>query len=282
MKNKSKGFTIIEVLTVLAVISLLIGLLLPALNMARNAARVAKQHVQFTSIEQALFAFRNDYGEYPESNLNINPNDKYCGGMKLAEALLGYDLLGFHPSSAWRADGKDSAGALVYDSTSSANLLQRRPRYLEIEGANAYRLKEVFSNLWMLKNYVDDRYVLCDEFERENDTGVKTGRPILYYRADTSKLAFDLSTYSIYQQSDNYNIIMAAQMTDLMYDKTLIHPLASQNGNYFYNLNYKILDQKVFAATGKPWPHRPDSFILISAGLDGLYGTADDITNFGN
>ena len=28
------------------------------------------------------------------------------------------------------------------------------------------------------------------------------------------------------------------------------------------------------------WPYRADSYILISAGPDGLYGTGDDITNF--
>jgi hypothetical protein len=28
------------------------------------------------------------------------------------------------------------------------------------------------------------------------------------------------------------------------------------------------------------WPVNADSYVLISAGADGLYGTADDITNF--
>jgi hypothetical protein len=29
-----------------------------------------------------------------------------------------------------------------------------------------------------------------------------------------------------------------------------------------------------------PRPYRRDSYILISAGYDGLYGTADDVLNF--
>ena len=41
----------------------------------------------------------------------------------------------------------------------------------------------------------------------------------------------------------------------------------------------RIQDPKV---TSAPTSYRPDSFILISAGKDGIYGTADDITNFGN
>jgi hypothetical protein len=31
----------------------------------------------------------------------------------------------------------------------------------------------------------------------------------------------------------------------------------------------------------RPWPYRSDSYLLISAGADGLYGTDDDIRNFG-
>ena len=32
--------------------------------------------------------------------------------------------------------------------------------------------------------------------------------------------------------------------------------------------------------SGKVWPHRPDTFLIISAGKDGLYGTSDDVANF--
>ena len=38
-----------------------------------------------------------------------------------------------------------------------------------------------------------------------------------------------------------------------------------------------IWDKNVQA---KLWPQRPDSYLLVSPGADGLYGTADDVTNF--
>ena len=44
--------------------------------------------------------------------------------------------------------------------------------------------------------------------------------------------------------------------------------------------NYLDDPQKAPNVTGG-WPHRSDSYILISAGVDGEYGTGDDITNFG-
>lgn len=33
---------------------------------------------------------------------------------------------------------------------------------------------------------------------------------------------------------------------------------------------------------GKVWPHRPDTFLLISAGKDAMYGSSDDVMNFEN
>ncbi len=45
---------------------------------------------------------------------------------------------------------------------------------------------------------------------------------------------------------------------------------------FFYEY---IRNPKIVA---RPWPHRADSYILISAGVDGFYGTSDDICNFGN
>jgi prepilin-type N-terminal cleavage/methylation domain-containing protein len=288
MRYKNKGFTIVEILTVLAVMAILIGVLLPALTTARNAARQAKQRVQFVSIEQAILAWRNDFGEYPPSNWDTTNPDVYCGAQKLAEALLGWDLLGFHPKSVWRADGKNSTGTtLVYDSTSNTNLSQRKPRYLELETANAFKIKDLFIKNAGLFNVGSGAalktYVLCDEFGRTDVTVgkeiVKAGRPILYYRADPSQQSFDPSNTTIYNYRDNYPVVLTAQANDQVTEPSIVHPLRTPA--WLSSEQYKIVDQKVFASTGRYWPHRPDSYILISAGIDGLYGTADDITNFG-
>jgi prepilin-type N-terminal cleavage/methylation domain-containing protein len=86
-----RAFTIVELLTVLAVLALLVGLLIPSLIMARNAARVAKQKVQLASIDQALLAFRNDDGDYPPSVVTVTTEGAYCG----AKTCRGYVRSGF-------------------------------------------------------------------------------------------------------------------------------------------------------------------------------------------
>ncbi len=51
-----------------------------------------------------------------------------------------------------------------------------------------------------------------------------------------------------------------------------VHPL-SDPGRFYRN----TMSDK---GPGPSRPYRPDSFILLSAGYDGLYGTADDVCNF--
>ena len=57
------GFTIVELLTTLAIIAMLVGLLIPALSLVRNIAKETKQKAQLTTIGLALTTFRNDDGE---------------------------------------------------------------------------------------------------------------------------------------------------------------------------------------------------------------------------
>ena len=318
MKCKESGFTLIELLTVMAIISLLVALLVPALNMVRKLAKETSQKAQLAGIDEALLGFRNDYGDYPPSDLISLPPAppspaNYCGAQKLAEALLGWDLMGFHPDSHWQANGRNNRPYTVgvttypvnayffYDTTSAFDMDKRRNRYMELATTDAFKLgisgpgmKDcLFRNAAPLD---PDRFVICDVFRTKEvtlpppvpggkATILKAGLPILYYKADVNKKAFDRSgippgANAIYNFLDNYELIRIADLED----GTPLgdHPLTTLNGTYLYNSDYKIMDQKVLNATGRPWPHRPDSYILISAGADGRYGTNDDITNFGN
>ncbi|MEZ6242842.1 MAG: type II secretion system protein [Phycisphaerales bacterium] len=64
--NRKKGFTLIELLVVIAIIALLIGILLPALGKARQAARRLKDQTQVRGILQGLVTYASNHGDsYP-------------------------------------------------------------------------------------------------------------------------------------------------------------------------------------------------------------------------
>jgi type II secretory pathway pseudopilin PulG len=297
--------TVIEILVVVGVIAILVGLLLPAVRTVQRMAKETKQKAQFTAIELGLAAFKNDHGDYPpshwwDSRPNAPPPNRqdYCGAQKLAEALLGWDLLGFHPQSAWQADGLDLQRNpnTVYHTPDS--LQKRRGRYLELETANAFQLGETVPGLadglyTITSPLAPQTYVLCDVFgvnERKirmsDGKMVTPGTPILYYRANPASMLHeppqqDLTILSIYDARDNAPILGLGRLADTTKPPASrrLHPLAAgvQTPSFEYFYEY-IRDPRVQA---RPWPSRPDSYLLISAGMDGLFGTDDDIRNFG-
>jgi len=295
VERKKTGLTIIELLIVLGIIALLVGLLVPALSAVRNMAKETKQKAQLSTIELALAAFKNDEGDYPPSDwpLPPNPGSDYCGSQKLAEALLGWDLLGFHPNSAWRADGLDATGGSgSYDPAQTRDLNgdsipdtfdERKGPYLELATASAFKLVDLFRTN-PIGSLAPDTFVICDVFGAKKITMIrgidtvtgqpitvteKAGAPILYYRANTSAKIMN----AVYRAADNDALVIAKQQVD-----GIEHPLGRSGNQYEFFYNY-IRDPKINA---RSWPYRPDSYILISAGADGLYGTSDDIRNFGN
>jgi prepilin-type N-terminal cleavage/methylation domain-containing protein len=190
MKRRKTGFTLVELLTVLAIISMLIGLILPSMAMVRRMAKETKQKAQLNSVGLAITGFRDDYGDYPPSTAYSDslPTPDYSGGQKLAEALLGRDLLGFHPQSNWSA-----TDPTLYD---PSTLDDRKGHYLELGTKNAFRLADLFVDATPL---APDTHVICDVFgvtkiELANGRKVKAGAPVLYYRANTSsKSHFDFT-----------------------------------------------------------------------------------------
>jgi prepilin-type N-terminal cleavage/methylation domain-containing protein len=283
VKRKKSGLTLIEMLVVMGIIALLVGVLIPALSMVQRTARETKQLHQLNTIELALEAFKNDYGDYPPSEgWSTSPAAplNYCGAQKLAEALLGWDLLGFQPKSDFRADGYNNAGIYVYDANDPVLFDQRKGPYLELSSDNVFKLgttayrQGLFLNTGLL---APNTYVICDAFVRQkiklpNGKTVSAGAPILYYKANTSQKIIQ----GIYNPLDNDAIVQIKELADGRGDNR--HPLGIADNDYLFFYDY-IRDPKIDA---RAWPYRPDSYILISAGADGLYGTGDDIRNFGN
>lgn len=304
------GFTLPELLTAIAIIVILIGVLMPALAQVKKLAKETKQKAQIAGIEMGVILYKNDFGDYPPSH---GSNDLvghyagyYCGSQTLAEAMFGQDLLGFHPDSVYRADGWSKDGTTIADDLypdpfdpvdnlkHKKNLDSRKDAYLDRTNIGVFKLEDIYITppsppLALCPG----RFVICDVFtavSRKIKIGgmektYKVGTPVLYFRANPSAENPQLIPHddpielakNIYNSRDNYFLMALKRISD-----GKEHPLCpydtdvtkAKSGECFYGY---IGDPMIPNLTR---PLRPDSFLLISAGNDGLYGTKDDICNF--
>jgi len=266
-RSTGRDFAVIGI--VLVLLLLCPPLLQRVIKGRRLPYYVGKQMAELKSIETALELVRSELGYYPPSDAMDEEGRAYCGAMKLCEAAMGQDLMGVHPRSRFRRDGTDDSGGPLYDSNT---LKVREGPYLPIEIVNAYRLRDLYKDVGPFDG---NEYVLCDVWRRVTHigTGKKVGVPVLYYKARASKTAHDINDpnnpENIYDYRDNH-ALLALGVPGKPEQR---HPLF-ENPRIFYEMtrDYKV--------TKLSRPNRADTFILLSAGYDGLYGTQDDVANF--
>jgi len=289
--HRHSGFTLVEMLTVVAIIALLISILVPSLARARDQAKRATIKALIKAASDGLDMFYNDFNQYPDSSLRPDPvqgypgagtNNNLSGAHWLARALLGHDF-----------EGMDIPGAVVgsvpinYDLVSS----DRRGVYLE-------------RGPWAKDN--DSQKIL-------GQTGTPdTGRPvivdtynfpILYYRAN-ARAARPFSNNAIpgdpqsealgiYNHRDNVELMawefapgapahLIAEFgpTDYETDSSPDN-IKDPKGNFVHYLHDHAIHEATNAGNGgRIRTVNPESLILISSGKDGVYGTDDDLTNF--
>jgi prepilin-type N-terminal cleavage/methylation domain-containing protein len=244
----------------------------------------------------------------------------YCGAMKLAEAMVGQDLRGFNPDSKFTKDGFPNysggnydgmpyppAGTIgvTADAAGYADNVKKRKTYLQLENANAYQIRDIWNAADITATYPapactgrfePNAFVLCDVYSKVTNktTGKKMGMPILYYKADPTQTMFPNETDDwaviypnakagkyIYNLVDNLDFVCFP----LPWNTSCYHPMANLTpmcpaGTSDARIFYREIRNKKMPSSS-PWPNRADSFILMSAGYDGEYGTGDDIFNFG-
>lgn len=296
--SRCSGFTLMELLVVISIIMLLIGILVPGMQAIKRLSKDLQQKSLFHSIEIGVELFSNDFDDYPESE-RAEPNPPsglyYCGAQHLAEAMVGRDERGYEPVQNnrwyWPGDEPAAVGGVTYDlyKSTDKSLNRRKKSYAELKNTGAYVPNEIYDPAVVAAGalYSDTGVanpetrspVLTDVFLRKKiiiaGETIKVGSPILYYRANRNSRLFEKTGPTVpgdtdrwmYNYNDNRDLIDLGVVGDtpgvphLMNEELFYETIANPGVSY----------EKPFNAT---------TFILMSAGNDGVFGTKDDVTNF--
>lgn len=343
------AFSLVELLTVVFIISLLIGILIPSINAARTSAKKLVTKKTIDTITVGLELFKNDAGVdfrqtngyppsfahpklagYPfnafEGRFPFLPGDSASsplpvvyGAHWLPAMLMGADNLGYvkrsnvpnkedirkEPWRWYRADpfGQGAEGRILdrmdlylnpddVPTLPTKKLTGRPPQAVEEEGSSLFPDWKTMSHL----------PVIVDKFDQ----------PILYYVANThgqtQNMVEGVRTedgkyaggaqqigvpYYFHQDNEGFTGIEGTEGWDFGNPRkehaigTSGADLAAQavvdpdNRDTFarYILDRKVATILMEERTAPLRPVNADTFLLISAGPDGRYGTADDVSN---
>jgi len=299
------AFSLVELLTVVGIIALLIGILLPTMSSARNEARRSTSKAFLGSCERGLEMFHTYFGQYPDSSRRrdpvIYPDDgntapTLSGAHWLTRALVGHD-----------GDGVDYNAKSVNDPPRSlqwaqlnkaSNGLYAKRRGLLVENAVFRKDNEIGLNFPASDSpLLPNRPVFLDNFNTA----------VLYYRANPrAPLPFS-DTYTsgtgIYTREDNADITGGAFSTPspgqvweypgggklhglgqygMPANPQNFNPNVTEAGRKGFTFVGALHNPSAYNSSNQTniKPVKENSFVLISAGPDGLYGTLDDVVNY--
>jgi prepilin-type N-terminal cleavage/methylation domain-containing protein len=236
-----------------------------------------------------------------------------AGAHLLVYAMMGVDGLGTagfrdtDKDGKWFNDLHDGTGGLYeIDQTTGK---EKFPRY----GAPGYVDDKMREKTESMTQLIDDGIVVNENYVQGGSFAVDElmfvdawDRPILYYKANPSAryLVGDTTRRGVYWQEDNAVITGsdgtagtfqgldfgqgALEGETNVYHEIAVAPTApvptqvgfkevGTNSDYENSFARFILDPRV---STRPTPVKKDSYLLISAGLDGVYGSEDDLTNW--
>ncbi|MEN6386515.1 MAG: hypothetical protein ABFD79_15160 [Phycisphaerales bacterium] len=265
-------------------------------------AKDLQQKSQLRAITSGLETFSNDNENiYPSSD--EDPNYGVYGAHKLTAALVGRDLLGntpdgnMIPGEAYSADLNERKEYIDKDKFLMVNAKQIYDTTVTLAGDDSTLdvrdYYPVISDLFYQKKITIQKF---DFLTREwTEKIIQVGTPILYFCANKTEAFIDNTAligttplpainYNtcktwIYDWCDNdgfFNLasIKTFNATEVYHTYDDTHNGVDVGKAAFYKdiINYNVSTYLT--------PKNRNSYILISAGADGIYGTKDDITNF--
>jgi len=343
ISRRASAFTLVELLTVMFIISALIAILVPSLSAARNAAKKAVSKKALDSIGVGLETFKNENEKdfrrtngYPPSFEHPKIADVFqphlgqfpfvpgttlekpvvYGAQWLPAMLIGPDAQGYVRRSNVPDELRTKPNEWYRPQpTGMTTAIPRDPLYIDPGGINLIATKNLpgkhpgdpFFADWELMNNMP---VIADAFDYPvlyyvaNRNGKPTNM-VAEHRDPTNQYAGDNQEKGVPYYFHEDNAGFTGTKDDNGWDfQGVDHPIrdpgAAQTGEDLFKPNPDtgrvqntfarwIVDRNILkdlslkdSADRKITPLRPvrqESYILISPGVDGKYGTNDDISN---
>lgn len=137
-----KAFTLIELLTVIAIIGILAAIIIPTVGAVRTSANKAKTKVQFSQWASGIGLFKQDYGYYPYFSGSNSPTSDTGVTLKTsANVQMFVDVL-----SGKKPDGSAISGTALIQNKRRASYYSFSDSELVSSGTTASYLKDAFGN----------------------------------------------------------------------------------------------------------------------------------------
>lgn len=151
----SAAFTLVELLTVIAIIVLLVGITISILGFAQKKAALSKAEGQLDLLITGLGRYEKEYGEYPEP---IDNSGKGDGGAKALYQALSGDGTNFLVMASSSEGGGASTGEPGTSGEVFIEGLDPRANKHGLVGGSSgnYQLVDPFAQPWFYRKYVKD------------------------------------------------------------------------------------------------------------------------------
>ena len=286
--SRPRAFTLIELLVVIGIIVVLMGILIPVAGRVRQTAYTTSTHSQLLVIQQGIEAYRQVFESYPgpisEKMLLPATNPANEGGPLTSSENLVLGLLGGLKNTtvppAFPIFKFDPL--LVGAGPASLNVFKAQ-RYQAFTDATSAGLDTIkVSNAWV--PWKDPAHANVSNPLNYTDTALPEfvdrfpdALPILYIRAKVGANGAVTDGATAYP-TGSIPAYDRRQLEPYSFPKL---PMGTPTGSPVPG-GFALYAAEYFGNTADPrTPRQKDGYLLISAGIDRLFGTIDDVTSAG-
>lgn len=307
MRIARRGFSLVELLVVIGIIAVLAGILIPVVTAARNSAHEASSKAMISSLSSAIEMYHTTFHTYPGAFRN---DDLIAGNIRISAAnpaVVSYTGGGGEAVTMTESLTLALLGGLTLDPTNTAihlwdENLTKSAAGPDVLNPNAVKRYQAFMQakpgatsgglLSSLEDHGTEYAAAGDSRIPEFLDAFPDKLPIIYLRAKVGAAGIVALNNSPNAncQYDLQNALPYLRSKDGIREVGTTWEPANTAGlgtkdNPYDGFSYFRHPQLggTFDAAGNlnGTPRQKDTFILISAGKDRIFGTRDDITNFG-